>query len=134
MKGVITMVYAKGKLFVCDTEEDVKDLPTDRSPGALAKIISNSSSYILNSYGEWIKQKTANSANIEELLQYIGNLEDLTTENKDNLVLSLNELNENIKKIINDTETSKNSTWSSENIAQNLNYINSRINNLDGTE
>lgn len=134
MKGVITMVYAKGKLFVCDTDEDIQDLPTDRSPGALAKIASNSSLYMLNSHGEWIKQKTANSTNIEELLQYIGNLEDLTTENKDNLVLSLNELNENIKKIINDTETSRNSTWSSENIAQNLNYINSRINNLDGTE
>lgn len=134
MKGVITMVYAKGKLFVCDTDEDIQDLPTDRSPGALAKIASNSSLYMLNSHGEWIKQKTANGVSIEELLQYVGNLEDLTTENKDNLVLSLNELNENIKKIINDTETSRNSTWSSENIAQNLNYINSRINNLDGTE
>lgn len=50
------MVYAKGRVFYCDTEDDLADLPTDRTPGCVAKVIETSNLYKINSSGQWVLQ------------------------------------------------------------------------------
>ena len=50
------MVYAKGRVFYCDTEADLRSLPTNRTPGCVAKILETSDIYQLNSSGTWILQ------------------------------------------------------------------------------
>ena len=83
------MIYAKGNLFILDSEEDLAQLPTNRSPGARAKIVGDSSFYILNSQGQWIAQT---SAGISEFIEQIGDLDQLSTQAKDNIVNAINEL------------------------------------------
>ena len=128
------MVYAKGKLFVCDTEEDVKDLPTDRSPGCRARVISSSALYKLNSVGQWIKQTSGSSGgqDVSELLAQIGNLEDLSTQSKENLVSALNELVAQLQEIIDDESTDADKAWSAEKLNGTFNYFDTRIDNLGG--
>lgn len=44
--------------FVCDTEADIKDLPTDKNkvyPGSTCLVASTSEVYILNASREWVK-------------------------------------------------------------------------------
>lgn len=50
------MVYAKGKIFYCDTEADIKNLPTDRTPGCLAKNIETGDIYLLDNSHVWVLQ------------------------------------------------------------------------------
>lgn len=128
------MVYAKGKLFVCDTEEDVKDLPTDRSPGCRARVVSSSALYKLNSAGQWIKQTSGSSGgqDVSELLAQIGNLEDLSTQSKENLVSALNELVAQLQGIIDDESTAADKAWSAEKLNGTFNYFDTRIDNLGG--
>ena len=41
--------------FVCDTPEDLDDLPVDAKMGSTAFVISTSSLYMINSQGEWVE-------------------------------------------------------------------------------
>ena len=44
--------------FVADTEDDIKDLPTDPSevyPGSTCIVVATASVYMLNNKKEWIK-------------------------------------------------------------------------------
>lgn len=41
--------------FVCDTIEDLDNLPIDAKIGSTAFIISTSSLYMINSQGEWVE-------------------------------------------------------------------------------
>lgn len=44
--------------FVCDTEDDIKDLPTERNkvyPGSTCLVAENSEVYILNASRVWVK-------------------------------------------------------------------------------
>lgn len=54
------MVYAKGRVFYCDTEADLEQLPADRTPGCVAKVIETSNLYKINSSGQWVLQTTSN--------------------------------------------------------------------------
>ena len=80
------MIYAKGKIFYCDTEADVKDLPTDRSPDCVAKVIETSNIYRINSSGNWVLQANSGgsggSSSREDI--YISSAE---LDNEDNLIL-----------------------------------------------
>lgn len=42
--------------FLCDFESDIKDLPTNRGPGSIAKVVETGNIYILNNNHEWVKQ------------------------------------------------------------------------------
>lgn len=39
--------------FVCDTESDISNLPTDAPQGSSAFVISDSSTWMINSSGVW---------------------------------------------------------------------------------
>ena len=39
--------------YVCDTADDLTDLPTDVPAGSTAFVIATSKAYMLNSSGEW---------------------------------------------------------------------------------
>lgn len=42
--------------YVCDTEDDIKDLPTTGcAPGSAAIIISTGSVYMMDSEGKWVE-------------------------------------------------------------------------------
>lgn len=42
--------------FVCDTLEDIKDLPQNgAAPGSAAIVISTGAIYMMNSEGEWVE-------------------------------------------------------------------------------
>lgn len=43
------------KTFFVDVPEDIANLPKDCTPGSQAKVISDSSTYCLNSAGKWVK-------------------------------------------------------------------------------
>lgn len=43
------------KEFVCDTLDDINDLPIDAKQGSVAFIISTGTVYMLNSKGEWVE-------------------------------------------------------------------------------
>lgn len=43
------------KEFVCDTPDDIQDLPIDAKVGSSAFIISTGTVYMLNSKGEWVE-------------------------------------------------------------------------------
>lgn len=40
--------------YMCDTKDDVKDLPVNISPGSMAFIIDTGDLYILNHSREWV--------------------------------------------------------------------------------
>lgn len=39
--------------FWADTEDDIKDLPTDCAPGSICIVIDTASGYVLNHKKEW---------------------------------------------------------------------------------
>jgi hypothetical protein len=42
--------------YVCDTEDDIKDLPSSGcAPGSAAFVISTGTVYMMNSKGEWVE-------------------------------------------------------------------------------
>ncbi len=44
--------------FVCDTEDDIKNLPTEKNkvyPGSTCLVVSTSEIYILNASRQWVK-------------------------------------------------------------------------------
>ena len=43
------------KEFVCDTLDDINDLPIDTKQGSVAFIISTGTVYMINSQGEWVE-------------------------------------------------------------------------------
>ena len=43
------------KEFVCDTVDDIQDLPIDVKPGSAAFVISTGTVYMINSQGEWVE-------------------------------------------------------------------------------
>ena len=43
------------KEFVCDTPDDIQDLPVDVKPGSSAFVISTGAVYMINSQGEWVE-------------------------------------------------------------------------------
>jgi hypothetical protein len=43
------------KEFVCDTLDDIENLPIDVKPGSAALIISTGAIYMINSKGEWVE-------------------------------------------------------------------------------
>lgn len=48
--------------YVLDNESDMDDLPVDSPIGSTAFVISTTSSYMINSKGEWIKMNTTNTS------------------------------------------------------------------------
>lgn len=72
------------KRFVCDSESDIQDLSLDEKLGSSAYVIATGNTYIINSAGEWVKQKASTSsssgssdqsAEIEELRQQLEALQ-----------------------------------------------------------
>lgn len=43
------------KEFVCDTPEDIANLPRNAGMGSTCVVISTSEVYMMNSKGEWVK-------------------------------------------------------------------------------
>lgn len=43
------------KEFVCDTLDDIENLPIDVKPGSAALVISTGAIYMINSKGEWVE-------------------------------------------------------------------------------
>lgn len=41
--------------FVCDTTEDIANLPTDCAPGSIAFVVGTSSCYMLNNQETWVE-------------------------------------------------------------------------------
>lgn len=81
------MIYVNGKVFICDTEDDVKNLPTNRTPGCVAKVASTSNIYKLNASGKWILQTSSGGGG--------GSSEDIHINNAyldedENLILEFN--------------------------------------------
>lgn len=67
------------KKFLCDTTEDIAELPVYDRPGCTAYVISTGTTYMLNHKEEWIRQPSINGGNEEILMQEI---EELKTEIK----------------------------------------------------
>lgn len=40
--------------FICDTESDIENLPTDNSPGSTAFVVDTAKVYMLNNQKEWV--------------------------------------------------------------------------------
>lgn len=57
------------KEYVCDTTADLSALPIDGKAGSTAFIIEDSTTYILNSKGEWKKKKNFNNGGSNEELE-----------------------------------------------------------------
>ena len=51
------------KQYILDFEADIKDLPTNITPGSIAFIIENSKYYMLNHQGQWISVVLSNNNN-----------------------------------------------------------------------
>lgn len=43
--------------YLCDTAEDVKQLPTGAAPGSTAYVVETGDVYILNGLKKWVKMK-----------------------------------------------------------------------------
>lgn len=41
--------------YICDTEADIADIPTNCAPGSTIFVIETSNLYMLNTKGEWIQ-------------------------------------------------------------------------------
>lgn len=81
------MIYVNGKVFICDTESDVENLPTNRTPGSVAKVASTSNIYILNSSGKWILQTSSGSGGSSSEDIHINNA---YLDEDENLILEFN--------------------------------------------
>lgn len=81
------MIYVNGKVFICDTESDVENLPTNRTPGCVAKVASTSNIYILNSSGKWILQTASGSGGSSSEDIHINNA---YLDEDENLILEFN--------------------------------------------
>lgn len=57
------------KEYVCDTIADLANLPLDGKAGSTAYIIEDSTTYILNSKGEWKQKKNFNNGGSNEELE-----------------------------------------------------------------
>ena len=62
------------KKFLCDTTEDIADLPVYDRPGCTAYVISTGTTYMLNHKEEWIRQPSINGGNEEILMQELETL------------------------------------------------------------
>lgn len=51
------------KQYILDSETDIKDLPTNITPGSIAFIIENSKYYMLNHQGQWVSVVLNNGSN-----------------------------------------------------------------------
>lgn len=50
------------KEFILDFESDIKDLPTNITPGSIAFIIENSKYFMLNHQKQWVSVKLNNGS------------------------------------------------------------------------
>ena len=83
------MIYVNGRIFYCDTEADVKDLPTNRTPGCIAKVASTSNIYKLNASGQWILQTSNEGGGGGGSFEDI-HVESMYVDEDENLVLTFN--------------------------------------------
>lgn len=84
------MVYARGQYYVCDTEADIKDLPTNRRPGTIAKVLDPSATYALNSSGEWIQQSSGSTSGGSGGSTQDIHVSNIDLDDEDNLIVTFN--------------------------------------------
>lgn len=94
------------KKFLCDTTEDIAELPVYDRPGCTAYVISTGTTYMLNHKEEWIRQPSINGGNEEILMQELEALKTQVEELKidvnklkQELIPEEVEINENVVSI-----------------------------------